>query len=253
LHLEEFAEGASFWHRMDPRVKIVGVTLFAIVTAVSRELPTLVAALTLAFLALGFAKLDFKKVAFRLGAVNLFVVFLWFFLPFTTPGREIARLGPFAVKSEGIAAALGITMKANAVMSAIIALLGTSTVFSLVHALTHIHVPEKLVQLFFFCYRYISTIHEEYTRLRASMRIRCFTLGANLHTYRSAANLLGMLFVRSFERSQRIYQAMMLRGFNGTFWTLNHFHMHRSDWWALTGMLFCVFTLAGLEIFGGSF
>jgi cobalt/nickel transport system permease protein len=253
MHLEEFAEGASLWHRMDPRVKIVGVACFAVVTAVSHELVALSFALAVALVALFSARLDLKKVAIRLGAVNLFVAFLWFFLPFTTPGHEIASFGPLTVKSEGLALALGITMKANAVMSALIALLGTSTVFSLVHALTHIYVPEKLVQLFFFCYRYISTIHEEYTRLRSSMRIRSFTPKANLHTYRSAANLLGMLFVRSFERSQRIYQAMLLRGFNGTFWTLNHFHMHRSDWWALTGMALCVLTVAGLEITGGTF
>lgn len=235
---------------MDPRVKILGVSAFAIVTAISAETATQLAALALALAALVTARLDWKKVLFRLGAVNLFVAFLWFFLPFTTPGHEVASIGPFTIKAEGLLVALGVTLKANAVMAALIALLGTSSVFALVHALTHIYVPQTLVQLFFFCYRYISTIHEEYTRLRAGMRIRSFSPRGNVHTYRSAANLIGMLFVRSFERSERIYQAMLLRGFDGTFWTLTHFHMRRSDWWALTGVALCVAGLVGIELNG---
>ena len=70
-------------------------------------------------------------------------------------------------------------------------------------------------------------------RIRASMRLRCFHPKTDLHTYRSMANLFGMLFVRSFDRSQRIYQAMVLRGYTGTFWTLSHFRMRPSDWGAL--------------------
>ncbi len=233
MHLEEFAEGKSLWHTMDPRVKIVGLLMFAIVTALSSNLNVLGMAAAAAAFALLMAHIDLRQVGARLAVVNGFVFFLWLFLPFTGNGEIVGSIGWLAVHKGGIFLALQVTLKANAIAGATIALLGTSTVFDLVHALVHLKVPNRLVQLFFFCYRYISVIHVEYSRLRASMRIRCFKPGSNLHTYRSYAYLMGMLFVRSFDRSERIYQAMVLRGFTGTFWTLDHFHMHTRDWLAL--------------------
>ncbi len=97
------------------------------------------------------------------------------------------------------------------------------------HGLRHLHVPDKLVHTFFFCYRYISVIHEEYTRLRHAMRVRCFRPRTSLHTYRSYAYLVGMLLIKSYERSVRIYQAMLCRGFRGEYPTFHHFHLHGRD------------------------
>ncbi|PLX42909.1 MAG: cobalt ECF transporter T component CbiQ [Deltaproteobacteria bacterium] len=247
MHLEEFAEGKSFWHRMDPRVKVLALTAFAVVTAISDHLPALLLALGLGVTSILTAKLDMKKVGVRLLVVNTFVLFLWLFLPFTTPGEVIWSFSFLTVKREGLELALAITLKTNAIVTASIGLIGTSSVFSLVHGMTHLKMPEKLVHLFFFCYRYISVIHEEYLLLRTSMRVRSFKAGTNMHTYKTFAYLLGMLFVRSYERSQRIYQAMVLRGFNGTFYTLDHFHMRGSDWCALFIMGFLTALVGALQ------
>lgn len=249
MHLEEFADGRSVWHRMDPRIKIVGLACFAVVSAISDQFCALALALFLGALALLLAKLETRKVLVRLVTVNTFVAMLWVFLPIATKGEPLWDWGFLTFHREGVELAAIITLKANAVVSATIALLGTSTVVSLVHALLHLKVPANLAQLFFFCYRYISVIHEEYLCLRGSMKIRCFAPRTDSHTYRSLAYLMGMLFVRSYDRSQRIYQAMVLRGFDGTFWTLDHFHMHNSDWLALAAMILCSASVAGLQAF----
>jgi cobalt/nickel transport system permease protein len=248
LHLEEFAEGKSLWHRMDPRVKIIGLLSFAIVTAVSGDFYVLTLAACVALISLLLARLDSRQVAIRLFALNGFILFLWLFLPFTTAGEVVGRWGWLEVHREGVLLGVAITMKANSIAMATIALLGTSSIFDLVHALTHLKMPGKLVQLFFFSYRYISVIHQEYTRLRAGMRIRCFRPCMSMHSYRSVANLVGMLFVRSHDRSETIYKAMVLRGFNGTFWTIDHFHMHRSDWIAAIAIGGVVLSMIGFQV-----
>ncbi len=247
MHLEEFAFGKSIWHKMDPRVKILGLLAFSIVTAVTGDRGVLFVAVAAAMFCLVTAHLDKRQVALRLAAVNGFVLFLWFFLPFTTPGEVIIRWGGLAVHREGILLCLAITLKANSIAAATIALLGTSGIFNLVHALVHLKVPNQLVQLFFFSYRYITVIHGEYSRLRASMKVRCFRPRMGFHTCRSFANLTGMLLVRSSDRSERIYQAMLLRGFNGTFWTMDHFHMHRSDWIAAAAMTALILAMVWLQ------
>ena len=72
-------------------------------------------------------------------------------------------------------------------------------------------------------------MHEEYSRLRNAVIIRCFKAGTNIHTYRTYAYLVGMLIVRSYERSQRIYQAMLCRGFKGRFPVISHFRLRKGD------------------------
>ena len=97
------------------------------------------------------------------------------------------------------------------------------------HALRHLYVPEKLVNLFFFSFRYIHVIQEEYVRLSNALKIRCFRPKSNVHTYKTYAYLLGMLLLRSYDRSCRVYQAMLCRGFRGEFWMLDHFQIRKSD------------------------
>jgi len=236
LHFEDFAEGGSFLHRMDPRAKVVSLAFFAGVVAIGDQPMPLACALLFAGMLAGLANLSPAKLMQRLIVVNAFVAFLWLTLPFTTPGDPAFRLWFLTATHEGLALSLVITLKTNAIILATIALLGTSPIFSLVHALVHLHFPDKLVHLFFFCYRYISVLHREYTKLRSAMRVRCFVPKTDMHTYRSFAYLLGMLFVRSYDRSGRIYNAMLCRGFDGAYRTLHHFHFTRRDALAVTAM-----------------
>jgi len=229
MHFEEFAEGASPLHRMDPRVKVVSLAAYAVVTAVGMDMRASAAALALSCILAVIARLPVKKLFIRLVVVNAFIVLLWVMLPFSTPGEAVFEMGRLTATRQGLDLALLITLKTNAIIIATISLLGTSSIFTLAHSLVHLHMPTKLVQLFFFTYRYISVLHTEYTKLRSAMKIRCFKARSNMHTYRSYAYLIGMLFVRSFERSERIQKAMLCRGFKGEFKTLHHFVMRPVD------------------------
>ncbi len=229
MHLEEFAAGVSFLHRLDPRVKILTAGVFSVVVALADRFPILLIGLGASILLILLARLSWGLVLTRLAIVNTFIIFLWLFLPFSHPGQPVFHLGPLTASKEGLAYALAITIKSNGIILAIIALLSTSTFFSLIHALRHLKAPDKLVHLFFFTFRYFQVIHQEYLRLRAAMRVRCFRPRSNMHTYRSLAYLIGMLLVRSYDRSERVYQAMLCRGYHGKFWILDHFHLHGRD------------------------
>jgi cobalt/nickel transport system permease protein len=235
MHLEEFAEGNSLLHHLDPRVKFLTLPPFIILTAVAEGLVLPLYALGVSIGLIAMARLNIRKLFNRLAVVNTFVLLLWIIIPFSYSGTEVFSVGPFSATREGVGYVLSITLKTNAIVLATIAILGTSEVFSLAHALVHLRVPEKLVYLFFFFYRYISVLHEEYVRLKRAMAVRCFSPGTNLHTYKSYAYLIGMLLVRSYERSQRIYQAMLCRGFEGKFPLMRHFSFSTKD------MVFCVF------------
>jgi len=234
MEIEEFALGDSWVHDLDPRVKVVVTAVFSIVVALNQHVPWTAASLALPIALLAAARLSIKKVLARLAIVNGFIVFIWLFLPITTSGESIYTLGPLSIQKEGIVSALLITLKSNSIVLMVITLLGTSQIFTLVHALSHLWVPDKLVHLFFFCFRYIHVIHDEYHRLVNAMKIRGFKPKTDMHTYRTYAYLVGMLLVRSFDRSKRIMQAMKCRGFRGRLYILHHYQMKHSDY-ALAG------------------
>jgi cobalt/nickel transport system permease protein len=78
-----------------------------------------------------------------------------------------------------------------------------------------------------------------------AIKTRGFVPKTRMHTYKTYAYLIGMIFVRSTDRAQRVHQAMICRGFDGHFHSLVRFSMKKPDYTALP---FMVAALAGLEV-----
>jgi cobalt/nickel transport system permease protein len=226
---EPFSEGISLAHRLDPRGKIVVAALFAILMAVANTYAAALAGLGLALICLALAQLPWKKVLARLLVVNSFIFFLWIVLPLTYPGEAVWRFGPLAVTREGLIFTGLITLKSNAIIIALIALVATVPIVTLGQALHDLRLPDKLCHLLLFTYRYLYVFEQEYHRLVQAMKIRGFVPRTNLHTYRSYAYLAAMLLVRSFDRADRVFQAMLCRGFHGVFYSLRTFSWQRRD------------------------
>lgn len=213
---EYFSHTDSFLHRADPRMKIVSAACVTAVVAFSRSYETGLYGLALSLSLIALARLDAGLVVRRLLAVNLFTAFLWLTLPLTYGGEALA-FGFVAVSKPGIAMAALITLKANCIVLIFLALISTSPVSSLGHALGQLGVPEKLCLLLLFSYRYIIVIGQEFQRLLRAAKIRGFVPRTNLHTYRTYGYLFAMTLVKSWNRACRVQQAMMLRCFNGRF------------------------------------
>ena len=226
---EGFAYGNSIIHRLDPRVKALAAFGFAVITAIADRFEALVPALALSIVLVLAARLPVRAVAGRLAVVNGFVLLLWLIMPLTYPGETVFRLGPLAASREGVELALLITVKSNAVILACIALLSTVHLTVMGRALSRLRVPDKLVHILLFMLRYLGETWREYQRLGTAMKIRSFRPGTDLHTYRSYANMIGMLLVSSYSRAETVYAAMLCRGFRGEFHSLDDFEAAGRD------------------------
>jgi cobalt/nickel transport system permease protein len=226
---EPFSRGESFLHALDPRAKLIAVTAFSLATAISASLPGPLLGLCLAVVLTALARLDAKALIKRVLAVNLFILFLWLVLPFTVPGESFFSLGFLSASREGVALALLVTVKSNAILLAFIALTATSDAPAIGQALRRLRVPDKLSFLFLFTYRYIHVIAREYELLATTAKLRGFVPRTSMHTYRTYANLLAMTLIKSFDQSRRVYEAMLLRGFHGKFYSLREFRMTPRD------------------------
>jgi cobalt/nickel transport system permease protein len=244
---EQFSTGESFVHGLDPRVKIVVAILFSVVVAISSRFLALLPALALSLFLIVLTGLPARTLCYRLLLVNGLIIFLWLLLPFTFHGETLFTIGPLAVTKEGVLYASRITLKCNAILLAMIALLATMPVFTLGHAMSRLYFPDKIIHLFLFTYRYIHVIFREYQKLINAMRIRGFIPQTNLHTYRSYAYLVGMLLVKSYDRAERVHKAMLCRGFSGKYYTLTRFSTNIGDILYLSLMLAAILGLVVLQ------
>jgi cobalt/nickel transport system permease protein len=190
------------------------------------------------------ARLPWWATIKRFAAFNFFMLMLIALLPWGVDGRPMWQLGPLTYSWEGLERAVTITVRGNAIVMVYTALVSTMNPFVLGHALDHLLVPRKLTLLYCLTVRYVGTLKQEYDRLRTAMRVRGFRSRTDLHTFRSLGQLVGMLLVRGFDRSDRVWAAMKCRGFQGTFWLLDHFEFTRRD------VVFALVVVAALLMVG---
>lgn len=215
--------GPSFIAGIDPRARVLAAVAFAGVVAFLQDFAALGAALGAAACAAAAARLRLGAVLARLAPPNLFFLFLAVLLPLSTAGEAIGHAGPLAFSREGLLLAAQVALKGNAILLALLLLVGTLELGTLGHALDHLYVPSRLAHLLLFTVRYLEVMEREYRRLAAAMKVRGFRPRADRHTLRTFGHLVGMLLVRGFDRSERVLAAMKCRGFTGQFWLLDHF------------------------------
>lgn len=245
---EPFAVGDSFLHQADPRFKLASAAVLSVVVAVGQSWTAPLAGLGLGACLALMARLQPIRLARRLLAVNGFVLFLCLVVPVTTPGEAAWSFGPLHATREGLRLAGLVAVKSNAVMLIIMALAATSTTAAVGKALDGLGLPKSMTWTLLLCYRYAHVILAEQRRLARAARLRGFQPKTNLHTYKTYANMVGMTLVRSYERSQRVSQAMILRGFDGSFRSLEQTSASKRDRLLLACCLAAALALAWIEI-----
>jgi cobalt/nickel transport system permease protein len=214
---------------VDPRLRIVVASVYAIAVVACSRLDVLALAFAYSVVLLLAARLPLRRTLTRMAAMDGFILFMLAILPFSVPGDAVFTIWGLTASWQGIALAVEIALTANAVVLALLVLVGTMEPVTLGHALHALKMPEKLVHLLMFSIRYIGVLREEYLRLRIAMKVRGFRPGTNWHTYRSFGYLVGMMLVRAVERSERILGAMKCRGFSGRIILLPQIGFTRSD------------------------
>lgn len=234
MSLLEYLDAPSPIHRFDPRVRLLVCALLLCALTYAQRVPVLWTACGATGALILLARLPLRALARRLIALNLFLALWWVTLPFTDP-QDGARIAASA------------TARANAMVLVLSLLVSTIETSALAHALAHLRIPRKLVQLLLFTIRYAEVLWAEQQRMQRAMRARAFRPRLRAHAYRSLARLVGMLLVRSLDRADRIHAAMKCRGYRGEFYLLHHFHYHPRDaWFAATGL-----ALGALLVYGG--
>ncbi|MGD2174271.1 MAG: cobalt ECF transporter T component CbiQ [Candidatus Brocadiaceae bacterium] len=232
MHLPEidkYAHLDSPLHRWDARVKVATLTVLLLATVLTRTWPAAIAGLGVALVAVGLSRIPPKFLFVHLRWVLLFCALLLIVVPLTAGGEPTWRLGPVAVSGQGLAQAGLVTVRANAAVLLLLVTMGTARFTVTLAALRQLRVPRVAVQILAFAYRYIFVLLDELSRMLSAARARGSeeaSLGRLLH---NTGSMVGMLFVRSFDRTDRVYHAMLARGYQGEVRTLDDFRLRAAD------------------------
>lgn len=242
----------SLFQGIDPRARLASAALLSVCVAVAQTFPACLLGLALGCVLLALSRAPLGRCLRRAGAVNLFVAFLWCVVPWTTPGEPVWSLGPLTVTDAGLRLALLTTLKANAIFLLVTSLTAAMDISAMGHALRRLGCPQRLVWLLLFMGRYVHVLTAEWQSLITAARLRCFRPRSDAHTWRTLATLLGLLLVRGHDRARRVHEAMLLRGFTGSFRPLDSSRWRPRDTAVSLAFLCCAALLIWLELHGGS-
>ncbi|KRF03484.1 cobalt ABC transporter permease [Nocardioides sp. Soil777] len=135
-------------------------------------------------------------------------------LPFVATGPQVEVLG-LSVSEPGLLAAGGLVTKATLGVLASLLLAATTDPRDLLTGLERLRVPAQLVQILGFMIRYLDVVTDELSRMKTARESRGFT-ARNPRHWPVLGRSVGALFIRSFERGERVHLAMIARGYDGT-------------------------------------
>ena len=207
-------EGDSVAHRLPAHVKLVALLAFVLaVVSVPESAPAVLGLL----LALSGAVMLSTGVAPRhltpRVLVGIPVVVFALVLPFVATGEERA-LGPLTVSAAGLTAAWAVLAKGLSGVFGAVAFAVTTHPPDLVSALQRLRTPALVVLVLSFMVRYLGVVTDELARMRVARESRAFR-GRGPRAWPVLAASSGALFVRSYERGERVHLAMLSRGFSG--------------------------------------
>lgn len=200
--------------RWDPRFRIVAlfVLAFAISSVSSPWLLPPAVAVVAVFVAL--SGIPLRRLLARLRYPSLVVLALVAALPVLTGTTPAAAVGPLTLTAEGLEASLLVAVRFACIVTLALVLLGAAPLLANIRALRALGVPDIIADMALLTVRHIEVHRQDMRHMRDAMRLRGHDAGRlSWRNLRTLSWLTGSLFLRSHERSERVYKAMRLRGY----------------------------------------
>ncbi|CEG13143.1 Cobalt ABC transporter permease component [groundwater metagenome] len=233
--LDKYAALNSIIHHLDPRLKIIiffSYVLFVVLTPPTEFIKFFLYFLLL-FSVIELSKLPLKFILKRSAVIIPFVLMAALFIPFLKEGEIAGSYSygnlNFAVTYSGLLILFNVLVKSWLSVISMITLTSTTKFADLLKAFEYLKFPKVMLLVISFMYRYIFVIADESMRLKTAGDARNF---GNLKLKKRIeifGNIIAMLFIRSYERAERVYAAMLSRGFDGNFRTIKEFKFFDID------------------------
>jgi cobalt/nickel transport system permease protein len=232
--IDEYSHLNSFIHRLDPRTKLLASLAFivAVLLTPASNWPIFTIYFCIIAVMLVLSKLPPLYVLKRSLVIFPFVLLIAVFIPFFKEGQVAGSyniwLWQISITYNGLLILANVVVKSWLCILALILLSSTTKLDDLLKGLRYLGIPQVMILILSFMYRYIFVLVDEVMRLQQARDSRNFG-GSRLHHLKTIGNMVGTLFIRSYERGERIYAAMLARGFDGQVRTLHKLSFRQAD------------------------
>lgn len=216
FHLDIDSNQETPWHRLVPKARILCVLLLLFAIALTPNGRWLTWAVygagVLAIVLLSRVTLPvlLRRVAVEFVFIGVVIVGTLF----RDGGEVLWQWGPLQITTEGLMVLGSVALKSVLSLVTLNVLTLTTPIPALLHGLTELRMPPLLVAILSSMYRYIAVLSEEFTSMRRAALSRNLMGGNRWHRL-VIGNMMGSLFIRTYERGERVYQAMLSRGYSG--------------------------------------
>ncbi len=236
--LDKYSDRDSLIHRLDPRTKLVATLVFIAMVVLLPHASWLTYGLYFAVVAILIvaSRVPVTYIFARSLVIVPFVLMVALFIPFFKEGTEAFGFNIvnwyLSVSYEGLETLGSVMAKAWLSILFLILLTSTTTFSNILRALEHLKIPRVLVMIMSFMYRYIFVLTDEVMRMKQARDSRNFGSGGRrLWHIKTVGNMIGTLFIRSYERGERVYASMVARGFDGHSRTLDRLYFKSADFY----------------------
>lgn len=244
LVLDRYAYLDSPLHRWHQGYKLVGLLSIIFAFAFIQNVLLLPIIIVITYILFALSKIPLSFLIKRLRYPSWFILAVIVLLPFVSGETTIFQLGYLTVKEEGCWQALLISVRFFCILTVSLVLFGTAPFLNSIKAMRSMGLPKVIVDMTLLSYRYLEELGETLTTMQRAMKLRGFQpKGFNRRNLQIFAQLTGSILVRSYERSLRIYQAMILRGYGSQDLKKRHkIKINRNERWSLLATLAAVIT-----------
>lgn len=205
------------WHSLAPQTRILCVVLFVFAIALTSNGHWWTWAIYGAGLAsvLLLSRVTLLVLLRRVAVEFSFVGAVLLGTLFQSGGEVIWSWGWLQVTTQGLTTLGSVAFKALLSLLTLNLLTLTTTFPALLHGLVVLRTPPLLVAILASMYRYIGVLIAEFNAMRRAAASRNFLIGSRRRQRLVIGNMIGSLFIRTYERGDRIHQAMLARGYRG--------------------------------------
>ena len=215
MEFDRYTHLDSFVHRWDARWKTVSIFVAVFACAFLSTLSLLAGFFTACVLFVCLSKIPPKAIASALKAPLIFLLVMFPVLVLTYGGTPLFSWGILTIYREGLIFGAVIGLRSLSIMLLFALLFFTTPLNTLFGAFTRLRVPEKLIALFMYTYRFIFIFMESLSKLFISARLRGYRRSWGFSHPGTALDIMVTLLAGSYEQCERTWQAMCLRGYDG--------------------------------------
>ena len=232
--IDQYSGLDSFVHRLDPRTKLLCSLAFilAVVLTPSGTWKVFAVYLLVLLVLIWLSRLPPMYVFKKSLVIFPFVIMIAIFVPFFKQGQVAASwdIGSWhiAITYEGLAVLVNVIVKSWLCILCLIVLSSSTKFEQLLHGMYRLRVPQVFVQITSFMYRYMFVLADQAMRMQMARDSRNYGLNRS-NIFKTMGNMIGMLFIRSYERAERIYAAMLSRGYSGEIVVVNQLRFRLPD------------------------